>query len=248
MLCKIKMKNKNPLFSNPKNAQSELNGPSIWVAGDPEDLEIWLNRGAVGIVTNTIVLNDMTKKYGQLNDVIKRYIDITDKPIAVEIDGHSSSELLSVGENFTKMSDQIILKIPATTYALDAFTELKKSGIPTFCTTVFTLNQAVAIAQAGATHILPFCEPFNDVDGDPTKLIRECNKLFKNWDNRPFVTAALVRSKETAYKALKDGADGIIVFWPVFEEMIKSKLSDEWNKIFLDEWNSMYNAGNMKGI
>ena len=85
------MKNKNPLFSNPKNAQSELNGPSIWVAGDPEDLEIWLNRGAVGIVTNTIVLNDMTKKYGQLNDVIKRYIDITDKPIAVEIDGHSSS-------------------------------------------------------------------------------------------------------------------------------------------------------------
>ena len=57
------MKNKNPLFSNPKNAQSELNGPSIWVAGDPEDLEIWLNRGAVGIVTNTIVLNDMTKKH-----------------------------------------------------------------------------------------------------------------------------------------------------------------------------------------
>ena len=91
MLCKIKMKNKNPLFSNPKNAQSELNGPSIWVAGDPEDLEIWLNRGAVGIVTNTIVLNDMTKKYGQITDVIKRYIDITDKPIAVEIDGHSSS-------------------------------------------------------------------------------------------------------------------------------------------------------------
>ena len=79
-------------------------------------------------------------------------------------------------------------------------------------------------------------------------MIRECNKVFKNWDNRPFVTAALVRSKETAYKALKDWADGIIVFWPVFEEMIKSKLSDEWNKIFLDEWNSMYNAGNMKGI
>ena len=146
------------------------------------------------------------------------------------------------------MSNQIILKIPATTYALDAFAELKRSGIPTFCTTVFSLNQAITIAQAGATHILPFCEPFNDVDGDPTKLIRECNVVFKKWDNRPFITAALVRSKETAYKALRDGADGIIVFWPVFEEMMKNKLSDEWNKIFLDEWNSMYDAGNMKGI
>ena len=51
------MKNNNPLFTNPKNAQSELNGPSIWVAGDPEDLEIWLNRGAVGIVTNLSLIH-----------------------------------------------------------------------------------------------------------------------------------------------------------------------------------------------
>ena len=41
MHCKMKMKNENPLFTNPKIAQSELNGPSVWVAGDPEDLEIW---------------------------------------------------------------------------------------------------------------------------------------------------------------------------------------------------------------
>ena len=239
---------KNPLLTNIKNANSILPGPSIWIAGDPEDLKIWLERGAAGIVTNTVILNEMVKKYGQLTEVIKRYLDITDKPIAVEIDGHSTSELLEVGEIFTKMSDQIILKIPATSYALDAFTELKKSEITTFCTTIFTLNQCVAVAQSGATHLLPFCEPFKDVNGDPTKLIRECKNLFSNWENRPFITAALIRSIDTARQALGDGADGIIVFWPIFEEMIKNHLTEEWNKIFFDEWNAMYKSGNLKNI
>jgi transaldolase len=141
------------------------------------------------------------------------------------------------------MSDQIILKIPASPHALGAFSELKKSGIPTFCTTIFTLPQAAAVAEAGVTHVLPFCEPFKDVGADPTKLIRDCRNMFDGWGDRPFITAALVRSVETADAALSDGADGIIVFWPVFKEMMQSHLTDEWNKNFLDEWNSMHEAG-----
>ncbi len=237
-----------PLFGTAENSRMGGNGPAVWLAGDPEDLSEWMDRGAAGIVTNTVVLNDMVKKYGQLTEVTKRYLDITDKPVAIEIDGHSTQELLDVGEVFTKMSDQIILKIPATDYALGAFSELKKAGIPTFCTTVFTLNQAAAVAQAGVTHVLPFCEPFKDVGGDPTKLIRDCREMFDGWADRPFLTAALVRSVETAELALADGADGIIVFWPIFRDMMKSHLTDEWNATFLNEWNEMHDAGLLEGI
>ena len=84
-----------------------------------------MNKGIKGIVTNTVVLKDMTDKYGSIIDQTKRYLDITDKKIAIEIDGHSTNELLDVGETFTKISDQIILKIPMTSYAWDAFSELK---------------------------------------------------------------------------------------------------------------------------
>ena len=59
-------------------------GPAIWLAGDPADLKHWMDRGAAGIVTNTVVLNDMVKKYGQIKDVVQRYLDITDKPVVVE--------------------------------------------------------------------------------------------------------------------------------------------------------------------
>lgn len=228
--------------------QAMASGPAVWLAGDPEDLKPWMERGAAGIVTNTVVLNEMVQKYGQMTDVIQRYLDITDKKVAVEIDGHSTQELLDVGEVFTKMSDRVILKIPCTVHALGAFAELKKAGVETFCTTVFTLNQAVAVAQAGVTHVLPFCEPYRDVSGDPTALVRDLRDTFADWAQRPYITAALVRSKETADAALRDGADGIIVFWPIFEEMLQAKLTDEWNTTFLNEWNAMYDAGLLESV
>ena len=134
-------------------------GPRIWLAGDPEDLSPWLEMGAAGIVTNTIVLNEMVRKYGQLTDVVMRYLDITDKPVVMEIDGHSTGELIDVGHYFCEMSDQIMLKIPCYPHALEAFRHFSDEGIETFCTTVFSLNQAAAVASAGVDHILPFCEP-----------------------------------------------------------------------------------------
>ena len=237
----MKIKNAN------ENKKDSI-GPDIWLAGDPEDLTKWMDKGVKGIVTNTVVLKEMTDKYGSIIELTKRYLDITDKKVAIEIDGHSTNELLDVGEAFTKLSDRVILKIPMSVHALGAFAELKKANVETFCTTIFTLNQAVLAANAGVTHLLPFCEPFIDVNKDSTELIRELKSTFDGWENRPFITAALVRSVTTAHKAIKDGADGIIIFWPIFEEMIKSKMTDEWNKIFLDNWNDIYDSGNLDDI
>ena len=112
-------------------AQKNGRGPRIWLAGDPEDLKEWMPLGIEGIVTNTVVLNQMVQKYGQLIGVIQRYLDITDKPVVVEIDGHSTKELLAVGHIFTAMSDQIILKIPCTVNGLHAFRKLSDEGIKT---------------------------------------------------------------------------------------------------------------------
>ena len=229
-------------------ARRVCRGPAIWLAGDPADLAPWMERGAAGIVTNTVVLNDMVKKYGQLTDVVQRYLDITDKPVVVEVDGHSTAELLEVSRRFTRMSDQVIIKIPCTVNALAAFRRLAEEGVETFCTTVFSLPQAAAVAQAGATHVLPFCEPVKQMGGDPTKLVRDCVRMFAGWQRRPFVTAALVRSVETAYAALRDGADGIIIFWPIFQEMLAHPLTDTWNETFLAEWEAMRDAGRLEGV
>ncbi len=238
-----------PVVTGPvAEAKRRGRGPAIWLAGDPEDLKPWMERGAAGIVTNTVVLNDMVKKYGQIRDVVQRYLDITDKPLVVEVDGHSTEELLDVSHYFTKMSDQIIIKVPCTVTGLGVFHALALEEIETYCTTVFSLPQAAAVAQAGATHLLPFCEPVKQMGGDPTKLVRECVRMFSGWENRPYVTAALVRTVETAYAALRDGADGIIIFWPIFEEMMQHPLTETWNTTFMNEWVSMHDAGLLEGV
>ena len=223
-------------------------GPDIWLAGDPYDLKRYMNYGIKGIVTNTVVQRELVQKYGTLTDLTKKYLEVTDKKIAIEIDGETTEELLAVGESFTKLSDQIILKIPCSEIALEAFTVLKKEGIETFCTTVFSLSQAVVAAQAGADHILPFCEPFKELGLNPTKLVKDCYETFKEWENKPKITAALVRSSDVANAALKDGADGIIIFWPVYEEILKNPLTDKWNDIFMDEWKLMYKHGHLKDL
>ena len=229
-------------------AKQRGRGPAIWLAGDPEDLKTWLPRGGYGIVTNTVVLNEMVQKYGPLTELVKRYLDITDKSIVVEVDGHTTQELLDVSHVFTRMSDQIIIKIPCAVHGLEAFSALAAEGVETFCTTCFSLGQAATVAQAGATHILPFCEPVKQVGGDPTKLVRDCVTMFRGWEQRPYITAALVRSVDTAIAALRDGADGIIIFWNVFAELMEHPLTDQWNDTFMGEWKQMHEAGYLEGM
>ncbi len=223
-------------------------GPAIWLAGDPEDLKVWLPRGGYGIVTNTVVLHEMVKKYGPMTELVKRYLDVTDKQVVVEVDGHTTQELLDVAHVFTRMSDQVIIKIPCAEHGLEAFGALAKEGVETFCTTCFSLPQAAIVAQAGATHILPFCEPVKQMGGDPGKLVRECVAMFDGWEQRPYITAALVRSVEVAYAALQNGADGIIVFWNVFRDMMQHPLTDQWNGTFMSEWVQMHEAGYLEGV
>ena len=223
-------------------------GPAVWLAGDPADLGEWLARGAAGIVTNTVVQRELAAKYGGLLEVTRRYLDITDKLVVIEVEGHTTEELLEVSHVFTALSPQIAIKIPCTAYGLGAFGQLADEGVTTFCTTVFSLGQAAAAARAGAAHVLPFCEPIREMGGDPGKLVRECAAMFAPWRQRPFVTAALVRSVETATAALAAGADGIIVFWPIFQAMLEHPLTATWNNTFASEWRQMQEAGQLEGV
>ena len=229
-------------------ARRQGRGPAIWLAGDPADLGEWLPRGAAGIVTNTVVLHEMVRKYGQLLEVIRRYLDLTDKPVVVEVEGRTTEELLAVSRVFTALSPQVVIKIPCTVAGLGAFRALEQEGVTTFCTTVFSLAQAAAVAQAGATHVLPFCEPVKELGGDPGRLVRECAAMFAGWERRPYVTAALVRSVESAQAALRGGADGIIVFWPIFRAMLEHPLTATWNRTFAGEWERMREAGLLQGV
>jgi len=234
--------------ANVPKTRAQGRGPTIWLAGSPEELKEWMPLGIAGIVTNTVVMNQYAKPYGSVIKLIEKYLEMTDKPVVVEIDGHGVEELLAVGKVFTDMSDQVILKIPCTVNGLKAFSVLKEEGVETFCTTVFSLTQAAAVAQAGVDHLLPFCDPVKEVGGDPTQLIRECVQMFNGWEQRPFIMAALIRSVESAHAAFRDGADELVTMWTVYRDMMDHPLTEKWNQTFMDEWVDMHENGLLEGV
>ena len=213
--------------------------PLIWLAGDPDDLGPRLEMGCAGIVTNTVVLRQLCEKYGTAENLARAYCAITDLPVVMEIDGETTEELMEAADEFLKIGPQIAIKIPMTGHGMRAVRRLADRGVETMTTTVFSASQAAAAAQAGTTHALIFCEPMLAQGADPFQLIREVREMFSNWEGAPYVTAALVRTRSTAEHALRAGAEGVIIFDSVFDEMLEHPSTTEWNETFRDKWEEM---------
>ena len=71
--------------------------------------------------------------------------------------------------------------------------------------------------------------------------------MFSGWKQRPYIMAALVHSVDTAYVAFRDGADELVTIWTVYHDMMDHPLTEEWNKIFMNEWVDMHNKGLLAG-
>jgi len=224
-------------------------GPQIWIQGDPPEIEEVLPFGITGIITNNLILRDMTRKYGQLRDLLKRYLDMTDKPVIVEVDGDTVDDYLYAAEAAYSLSPQVIIKVVTKPVALRAMPALRRAGVRMMATTVFSLNQAVVMALAGAQWIAPFVGPTQQWGEDAAmRLVREIVEAFRGRPNAPTIIAGIVRSAETAYLALAAGADGIVIFPDVYWKMLEHPGTTEWNRIFRDAWGEIEKANLLEGF
>jgi transaldolase len=224
-------------------------GPQIWIQGDPPEVEDVLPFGIAGIVTNTIILRDMTRKYGQLRDLLARYIAMTDKPVVVEVDGDTVDDFLYAAEAAYSMSPQVVIKVVTKPVGLRAMAVLHRQGVRTMATTVFSLNQAVVVAAAGATWIAPFVGPTQQYGTDAAlRLVREIVGAFQGRPNAPAIIGGIVRTPEIAYLTLAAGADGIVIFPDVYWKMLEHHGTHEWNTTFREAWGAIEAEGNLAGF
>lgn len=222
--------------------------PYILLAGDPYEIQKRMPLGVAGIVTNPAVLRQMTEKYGPLREVVKRYCDVTDKPVFIEVDGDTTDEVLRYAYAVREVSDQVALKLPVSGMFLPAIAELAKAGVTVMATCLFTVNQAAVAVGAGAKHIAPFLAAHRDMGGDPGKLVRDIAALIQGHPNRPLLSCALVRSAEMAQIAFQNGADGVIVFTDVFDQMMENLGTADWVDRFGKEWKQIEAAGNLESL
>lgn len=221
----------------------------IWLWGDPERIEDYLELGIVGIVTNTIVLDQMVDRYGQMAATVERYLRLQEsEPVVVEVDGDTTEDLVDAALVFTRLSPRVVLKIPTSSKGLRAVARLKQQGHDSMVTTLFSASQAVAAAAAGAAYVAPFIGPTIASGADTLKIIGDIVSVLRSRSDTPYIAAGIVRNVLAADVAIRAGCDGIVISPEVYEEMLLHPGTAEWNATFRMHWDSMKAKGALSGV
>ena len=121
----------------------------------------------------------------------------------------------------------MIVKIPMTVEGLKAVKALTAEGIKTNVTLIFTANQALLAARAGATYVSPFLGRLDDISQPGIRLIEDIVTIFENYGLETEIIAASVRNPIHATDCALAGADIATVPYSVIETMTKHPLTDQ---------------------
>ena len=220
-------------------------GPQIWLQGDPEEIRDMMPLGISGIITNNIILNDEARKYKDLRTLLEQYLELEPEHLVVEVDGDTYEDFMHAAETAVEMSDRVMVKCVTKPVSIRALATLHSRGVRTMATTVFSLNQAILMAAAGATWVAPFIGPTHAWGGDAFRLVRQIAEVFRDRPGAPGIMGGIIRDPAHAHIAYAEGADAIITFPNVYWAMLKSPYTDEWNRDFWDAWAELEDRGQL---
>lgn len=186
-----------------------------------------------GVTTNPSLI---AKEGRSLLDVITEITNIVNGPISAEVIGLQAEQMVEEGEKYSKLSENIVIKIPMTLEGLKAVSILSKKNIKTNVTLVFSANQALMAARAGATYVSPFIGRLDDVGYDGVGLIKDIYQVFSNHGIETEIIAASIRHPMHVTEAAKAGAHIGTIPYKVFEQMVKNPLTDIGIEKFLADW------------
>lgn len=187
--------------------------------------------GAMGIICGVTTNPSLIAKEGRnFNEVIKEITEIVDGPISGEVKAttEKAKDMVAEGREIAAIHPNMVVKIPMTAEGLKAVKILSAEGIKTNVTLVFTANQALLAARAGASYVSPFLGRLDDISTDGTELIRDIVQIF---DNYPEITTEIIcastRHPLHITDCAKAGADIATVPYKVLMQMVRHPLTDE---------------------
>ena len=179
-----------------------------------------------GVTTNPSLI---AKEGRDFNEVIKEITEIVDGPISGEVKATTvdAEGMIAEGREIAKIHPNMVVKIPMTVEGLKACKALSAEGIKTNVTLIFTANQALLAARAGATYVSPFLGRLDDISVRGTDLISEIAEIFAvAGDIDTQIIAASVRNPIHVTDCALAGADIATVPYKVIEQMTHHPLTD----------------------
>lgn len=190
-----------------------------------------------GVTTNPTLIAKSGRKF---EEVIKEITGIIDGPISAEVISLESEGMVEEALELVKIHDNIVIKIPMTSEGLKAVKILTAKGIKTNVTLIFSTNQALLAAKAGATYVSPFLGRVDDTSFYGMDLIEDMMQIFENYGIQTEVIAASIRHPLHVLEAAKAGADIATIPYKVLQQMIKHPLTDLGVQAFLKDWNDSH--------
>jgi len=186
-----------------------------------------------GVTTNPSLV---AKEGCEFEARVKDICAVVDGPISAEAVSMKADGMIKEARELSKLHKNIIVKIPMTDEGLKAVKVLSREGIRTNVTLVFSPNQALLAAKAGATYVSPFVGRLDDISHDGMDLVRDIVKIFNNYGYKTQVIVASIRHPVHVTEAALAGAHVATVPYDVLKKMLRHNLTDEGIQKFLKDW------------
>ena len=169
-------------------------------------------------------------------EVMKDIAKLIKGDVSLEVIGLKSDEMIQEGKKLREYGENVVVKCPMTGEGLRACAELTSQGIPVNITLVFSANQALLAAKAGAKYVSPFIGRLDDIGQDGMQLIRDIKLIFSNYSVKTQILVASIRHPVHVLEAAKIGADVVTLPPAVLGKMLKHPLTDSGIEAFLADW------------
>ena len=206
-----------------------------------EDIKKANEMGVIcGVTTNPSLI---AKEGGRSQeDVLKEIASIVDGPISGEVKATTvdAEGMIAEGREIAKLHPNMVVKIPMTIEGLKATKVLSSEGIKCNVTLIFTANQALLAARAGAAYVSPFLGRLDDISVTGVELIRTITEIFDNYGIETEIISASVRNPIHVTDCALAGADIATVPYSVIEQMTKHPLTDQGIEKFQADYRAVF--------
>ena len=186
-----------------------------------------------GVTTNPSLY---AKVGGSYDAILQEICKITPGPVSAEVVSDDVEGMLTEGRHFAKIAPNIVVKVAMSENGLEAISRLADEGIKTNCTLIFSTNQGLLAAKAGASLVSPFVGRLDDINQDGMTVIRELAEIFSLYDIETEVLAASIRNPLHVTQAAMAGAHVVTLPFKILQQMVHHPLTDKGIEQFKKDW------------
>lgn len=204
---------------------------------DTANVEEIRRANEMGIICGVTTNPSLIAKEGRdFKQVVTEIAEIVGGPISAEVISMKAEEMVPEAVELSKIHKNIVIKIPMCEEGLKAVKILKEKGIKTNVTLIFSVNQALLAARAGASYVSPFAGRVDDVGNSGMDIIRDIAQVFDIYQMNCEIIAASIRHPMHVTEAALAGAHISTVPFDVIKKMISHPLTDIGIDRFLADW------------